>query len=378
MLNKKVFIVIFWWFFITRLFLFVLGFLSRYLMDDLTGQRFFEDGLRPTDNMLLDAWVVWDAGWYLDIAENGYSPDSLNCKTDGSGCEANYVFFPLYPVLIKFFGKLLGNNVFAGILFSNMCLFLSTIFLFKLSLFELGEKKSLGVVKYLFLVPVSFIFSGVFSESLFLLLLILCFYFAKTNRFFWTGSFGFLLSLCRFVGVLAFLPLIYMYFKKICFDWKKIGVDFYWLLLIPVGFVLYMYFVYLLTGDFFAHFKITMMWVTGKQLLLPTTHLLRGLFSGNVEEIFNVVYVLFFLLLFLFNFKKLKFEYILLVLLLTLVPLSTGLQSMPRYLLVVFPLYELLARVVNKTYWDELLSVFFALLQGFLFVFWVNGFSIVY
>jgi hypothetical protein len=60
-----------------------------------------------------------------------------------------------------------------------------------------------------------------------------------------------------------------------------------------------------------------------------------------------------------------------------LLPLAAGLQSVPRYLLAVFPIPILLARLGERRRVDEILTAGLALLQGFLMVFWANGFKLV-
>ena len=43
----------------------------------------------------VNMWARWDSGWYLDIAEHGYS--------FVPGKQSNVAFFPLYPDLIRLF-----------------------------------------------------------------------------------------------------------------------------------------------------------------------------------------------------------------------------------------------------------------------------------
>ena len=75
--------------------------------------------------------------------------------------------------------------------------------------------------------------------------------------------------------------------------------------------------------------------------------------------------------------RRLGLAYSVLSLLFVLVPLATGLNSMPRYLLAVFPIPILLARLGERRRVDEILTAGLALLQGFLMVFWANGFKLV-
>ena len=75
--------------------------------------------------------------------------------------------------------------------------------------------------------------------------------------------------------------------------------------------------------------------------------------------------------------RKLGLAYGVLSLFFIAVPLATGLNSMPRFLLAVFPVPILLARLGERRRVDEVLTASLALLQGFLMVFWANGFKLV-
>ena len=53
---------------------------------------------------LIDVWARWDSVWFLRIAEDGY----------GTAEEAAAAFYPLYPLLVGFLGRiLLGHYVLA-------------------------------------------------------------------------------------------------------------------------------------------------------------------------------------------------------------------------------------------------------------------------
>src|SRR5437868_7459114 len=49
--------------------------------------------LSPNSHPFINMWARWDGGWYLDIAQHGYS--FVPAK------QSNVVFFPLYPDLIR-------------------------------------------------------------------------------------------------------------------------------------------------------------------------------------------------------------------------------------------------------------------------------------
>jgi hypothetical protein len=56
----------------------------------------------------LEGWVHFDAGWYYEIAENGYS--------FADGRQTPVAFFPAYPLLMRAVGDVLGSWLLAGVL----------------------------------------------------------------------------------------------------------------------------------------------------------------------------------------------------------------------------------------------------------------------
>src|ERR1700722_7826176 len=61
---------------------------------------------RDYENELFNLPLRWDAGWYLQIAERGYS----FIQDAGPRFQQNIVFFPAYPVITRVVALLLGNQ----------------------------------------------------------------------------------------------------------------------------------------------------------------------------------------------------------------------------------------------------------------------------
>ena len=167
--------------------------------------------LRGTNFQYCKSWLLnylscWDSGWYLDIAKNGYVFNDL------SQGQSNYGFFPFYPIAMRILGQVVHNDLIAGIIISNVFLFLSSLFLFLLSYNIYKNRKTAFItVLVLFFFPGSYLLSGVFSESAFICFSIMCIYFFKTDNYFLCGLSGFFLSLTRPFGIMILLPLSLMY-----------------------------------------------------------------------------------------------------------------------------------------------------------------------
>ena len=104
----------------TRIILTLIGVLSRILLGPYHGKEYV---WIYSDTLWLDIWGVWDTGWYLSIAVDGYSAAPI------LGSQANYAFFPLYPFLMKLLGFVIMDNYISGIIISNISLLISCVFL---------------------------------------------------------------------------------------------------------------------------------------------------------------------------------------------------------------------------------------------------------
>lgn len=62
---------------------------------------------------LARAWARWDSGWYLSIAESGY--------TYGAGSQGPVAFFPGYPLAIRVIGSLGIDPISSGFLVTLCC-----------------------------------------------------------------------------------------------------------------------------------------------------------------------------------------------------------------------------------------------------------------
>jgi hypothetical protein len=317
----------------------------------------------------LDVWGQWDTGWYLDIAKNWYS-----AELRGPEHYANYAFFPLYPTLMKLFGGLINSPYIAGLIISNAALLGGAFLLYKFVLLDHDRDIALNSVKYLFLWPTSFVLSSVLTEGLFLLLLVASFYSMRKNAWLNAGMIGFFLSLTRVIGICFSLPLLYEYMKARRFSLRAIRPDILALALVPAGLLLFSAYNYYLTGDFlaFVHIQSTG-W--GRQMANPLKTLLYGMagIRANLSDIVSAWFTGFVLTTLVIFYRKIPLSHWLFCLVAIFIPLSGGLASMPRYLAVLFPLFILFAQLGKDRRTDLALTVFFAVLQGCLMVFWSIG-----
>ncbi|MBU4333793.1 MAG: glycosyltransferase family 39 protein [Candidatus Omnitrophica bacterium] len=355
-------------FLLTRIVFTLVGIFSRIEFDHL---GLYNHTWVLNKHLWLDIWSISDSAWYLDIVAQGY-PHKL------TGHNALfYGFFPLYPLAIFIFNKLFGSPYITAIAISNICLILSCSFLYKLMRLDHDENTSLKSIKYLFLFPGTFILSGIFSESLFLLLLIMCFYYAKQRNWILTGTAGFFLALTRPNGILVLFPILVEYFNSKDQDLKKTSFDIFYLLLFIGGLLVFTLYCYIKTGNPTAY-----VWAKkvgwGTYPSNPFKMIINHLFNLNTGFTLTTIYSLTILLLLIVFRKVIGTSYFLLGLIFFWFPyIMAGdhhSNGIVRHLCYLFPAYVLFAKLGAKNeHLDKTLSVFLFILQIILFTIWCTN-----
>lgn len=140
-----------------------------------------------------------DALWYLRLATDGYAAGGPSAA-----------FFPLYPYLIRIVAWIPGvGPLGAALLVSNGALLASLVVLHGLTRRELGDDPATArrAIRFLALFPTAFFFLAPYTESVFLLLSLLAFWWARRDRWGLAALAGILAALTRSVGVLLALGL---------------------------------------------------------------------------------------------------------------------------------------------------------------------------
>lgn len=289
------------------------------------------------------AWANFDGQHYLSIAQKaGY----------GFGQQA---FFPLFPLLIKFFGGTFGGSLgslsLAGLIISNVAFVVALIGLYKLLRLDFPQRITRLTVILLLVFPVSFYFGSVYTESLFLALVVWAFFFAKKNKWMLACVLGGLAAATRVIGVLL-LPILFIELLQKTRT-KILDIRYLYLLLIPLGLIAYMYYLSQTYGDPLLFLRALPGF--GEQrsatpIVLPQVfyrYIFKILPAVNYSYIPTAFTTLLefllgggFLILVVLAFKKLSLSYSLFLALGYLVPtLSGSFSSLPRYCLVLFPAF---------------------------------------
>ena len=355
-----------WPFLITRVGLLAVGvFAMSGMKERLSGQPWHLSNLP-----FLDMWGRWDTGWLLSIAKRGYSVEPLYEQ------ETNLNFFPLYPLLMRALASLMPNGsdqdfLLAGVIISNACLLVALVFLRRLVLLDFEHCVAKRTLFYLLVFPTSFYFSAVYTEPLFLTLTVMTFYYARKEKWWLAGLCGGLSALTRTIGVFVLIPIAYIYLESRQFKIKQIDWSAAALLLIPLGLAPFYIHLYQLTGDPFAFAAAQA--VRGRQLTPPPA-LLGRIYSnlqfqrdhfGAYSPLVDVLFTIGPLGVIGYSLHRLKPYYLIFALYAWLVPVLCGtLIGMPRYVLIIFPLFITLGIVGRHQAVNTALVVISSLLSG--------------
>lgn len=149
-------------------------------------------------------YAKFDSGWYLAIIEWGYG------KPPPDGKPSNHAFFPLYPTAAKVLRDTFALDGFhAGLIVTCLCLFLAMSRFFREGVERLGEREAWASLAFLLLFPTAFFLAAVYAESMFLLFALLAFRDARRGTAGKTALWGFLLGLTR-ASALAVAPALFL------------------------------------------------------------------------------------------------------------------------------------------------------------------------
>ena len=154
--------------------------------------------LGPAGSVLAGSVDRFDSSFYLDIAAHGY----------GTASAGRLAFFPLYPLLIRLLEPLTGSWELAGFLISAAALLGALVLLHRLTELELGRRAADATILLLAFAPLSFFFTAIYTESLFLALTVASVYAARTDRWRLACGLGALATLTRPTGILLAVALV--------------------------------------------------------------------------------------------------------------------------------------------------------------------------
>ena len=293
----------------------------------------------------------WDSNWYGRIAQLGYEffPDK----------PSSAAFFPLYPLCVRLVLVISGAQVsLAGFLVSNTALLGAVVLLRRLVALDFPAPSRVPerTVWLFLLCPVTFFYSSTYTESLFVLLSVAALLAARHRRWALAGLAGALLTATRANGLIILVPLLWEAFAESRrrpdseIAGRGILRSRWWLMLVPLGFVTFATYLYFRFGDAlaFAHAQATWLRSFG-----PPWRALWNTWQGHPPGYgawFVGAAAAAVILFFVAWRVRLRKSYLLYAGVMLLILLSeTILESLPRYLSVLFPLHIGLAAATARS-----------------------------
>lgn len=296
---------------------------------------------------IYELWKIWDVNAYVRIAEYGY-------QTAGEGA-ADIAFFPLFPFFIALLGAISSLSfVYSGFVVSTITSSLAAVMFYKLVLLDNNRKIAFTAVTLLFLFPTAFFLHIPYTESLFLFLVVSTFYFLRIKLFMAAFIFAAFASATRLPGI-ALVPaiLVEIILTNRNLIKKKPLILLFALVVPPSGFIFYLVLNYLVHGNFVAftvlleknwgtHFSLfasgfeaawsSISWRQGAEVLTLGYAQLFAVGLGVISLVYSAF--------------KLPVSYTVYMLVsLLMYSLTSFWLSMPRYIIVLFPMFVFLAKL---------------------------------
>lgn len=344
------------------------------------------------------SWSGFDGVHYITLATEGYEFAGLL-----------QAFFPVYPLLVRLMSELSNTSILiSGLIVSHIFFvgFILTLFTYVAQRFD--EPTAWKVLLAVLAFPTSFFFVSMYSESLFLFLSVLAFLSARNSRWLLAGMLVALASATRIVGIFLVPALaIDLFFQHYSITRKtsprqilEIALQFVKENLISlfaiglgmIGLLSYMGYLWLTFQNPVLFFSVQSEFGASRQesiILLPQVlfRYLKILLTVDPTTLKYYSYVQDFILTLLAlcavgvgivrRSLRIKVSELTFCLAVILLPTLTGtLSSMPRYVLVCFPLFIILPQFL-RVRWQFatylLISSVFLIINVILFVqgYWV-------
>jgi Mannosyltransferase (PIG-V) len=310
-----------------------------------------------------------DSLWIINIARDGYEKEPFN--TD---IQHTWAYFPLYPLLLHLIAMITGDLPLTGIVLSSGFFLFALILLHKtVTEFDYEQAIADRTIFYVAAFPASYFFSLAQTESLFLLLIVGCFYAARRQRWWLAGVIGALASATRFAGIFLVIPLAILYWQsrrasKPSGDRNlasksqgesKRRTDVISLLLVPLGLIAFMVYLKEITGNALAFADIQLAWGHSAAMFWrPFVAFLTDpwrVSAGWDFRLLNFTAAVTALVCGIVLLKRREWALGLYTLVSVIVPLSyqVSLQSLARYVIVLFPVFIVLALVGRSPRADQ-------------------------
>ena len=319
-----------------------------YHIGGFAGRSFLE--------VISEPWYRYDTFFYVRIVSTGYQPGDI---TSG--------FHPLYPWLSTIAAFVLRDPL-AGLMFvSSVASFFVTVILYKRARLDLDHDRAWTATTLLMCWPAALAMFVPYTEALYMLLAVSCFFAARKRQFLLAGLIGGFAALTRQHGILLVLPLLWELWnasgrklKPLVMNWRAWAAS----ARVPAGYAVWILYRALAINDVKPDFSSPQRFIysvmvsptayhifSDQQFLWPWQSIWKALvmywrgslhFSAYGDAFLAMVFII----MFVFSWRYLRGSYRIYSLAVVLIALSlhTGVSvnpyiSLPRHLLPAFPVF---------------------------------------
>jgi hypothetical protein len=315
-----------------------------------------------------ELWSRWDSGYFIEIARKGW------------GNDGTAAFYPVYPALIGLLGLVTPHYTLFGILISLAASLVAFELLWRIANERFHtDAFAERAVLYLAVTPMAVFLGAVYSESTYLAITLAAFLLARRNRWALASAAAALALLTRPTGIGVVAAVAVMMWP----NRRALA----WLLVVPLSFAFFPLVLWIQFRQPWAFATVERLWNRHLSPFGP----LGGLWDGvsilwrstsdhnivamNVE---NLAYTVVYLALLVLVWRWCTLAESVFATISLLVPLSVPrsghlpLMSMPRFGLVIFPFFLVLARLGAGRRANAAIIGVSALLLGVEIVKWVT------
>jgi hypothetical protein len=320
----------------------------------------------------LEVWNRWDSPAYLNVARHGYTstgPDRVQL-----------VILPLYPFCVHAFAVIARNYLISAFVVSGVAAAVAAVLLYKLTRLDNSRATALKAVWLMLIFPSSFFLHIAYAESLFLALAIGCLYAARSDRWMVSGITGALAAMTRINGLIL-IPALATEAIQQFISSRKWRSQWLWALAPLGGFAAYLFANYTTTGDALAflsiqhenwHKSLDWPWraIHGSFDLIRFGRPNEASIRGLEESLFIVLG----LACSVAAWLTMRPAYASWMTLNWILFTSVGfILCIPRYTLVMFPIYILLAHIARYRICAAIITTWCLLSSGLLIALFVRG-----
>ena len=316
----------------------------------------------PVMNLIADEphqWLYymnpWDAEWYKGIVENGYQPP----KSSGM---ASWAFFPLYPLVCMAVRLVTMGSIdtyAVGMTVSNICIIIAVYYAVKYADIELDMKKYNkktveDIIIFLMLAgPFAVYYRAMYTEALFILCVILCFYNSARHNYMAAG----IIDKCMLTeeagiliaGNISLASVIRTFIKNVIKEPKKLVA----IMISPLGIFIYMNYLRYFCGDSWAFYHVQRAWRTQK--MFPVIGVLFKSCTGQLSAASGVKTLngiilgwlcVITLMLYAAMIRKKHYALGIFGIIVLLIPLTSSVMSTLRFIMGSFVIYIGVAEII--------------------------------